>query len=311
MFGSSDIKALLTRFTLLLSLADEGVETRSLGGDCHLDSDSFRKSIASRRLSAEDWELLKTNECYSVTPGAFHLALANLIGLRRESFIMDPEVDREFIHHPVVSYKSNVLGRTKDSEGHDTLQISAVVNFVDSISLHSNQKQKPVLKSISYRYLLELDETGEIVGGSWQETRAPQLTWMQNRPLFTTDDKQLEGLYTLSVSLPQRMAMRDFTAINTSDLHMPVSVGEPFLTNKKYRLELDGDIPRGADRLRVFLQAAFKSLGPHSIFRNSFADEDTLMAIDVQFHRPSSFAAIRQAVQDHSNGRSTIKRILR
>lgn len=311
-FGSSDIKALLMRFLSQHSLADEGVESRSLGGVCRLDSDSFRRALESRTIASESWKELTFDDCFRVNAGAFHLALTNLVGLRQESFIIDPDLDQDFTHYPVVGFKSESLGSpSEDEDHHQNLQIKTLVTYMLPSPSRATKNRDPSTKTAIYRYTLELDESGDIVGGAWLGSAAPQLAWMQNRPKFTADDAKLEQLYTTSVSLHARMAMRNFASISSEDPRIPLREGDPLVVNRKYRLELSGDVPRGADGLKTFLKTAFRSLGNVSIYRNSFADEDAVMSIEVQFHNPTSFRAVKQALHAHSNGRSEVSRILR
>ncbi|RYZ59200.1 MAG: hypothetical protein EOP07_04655, partial [Proteobacteria bacterium] len=70
-FSSGDIKGLLTRFVSQRSTTDDGVETRSLGGICRLDSDSYRRALESRTIAREAWKDLKFDDCFSVNAGAF------------------------------------------------------------------------------------------------------------------------------------------------------------------------------------------------------------------------------------------------
>ncbi|MBC7533266.1 MAG: hypothetical protein H7318_16975 [Oligoflexus sp.] len=311
-FGSSDIKALLTRFVSQHSLADEGVETRSLGGVCRLDSDSFRRVLEARTIAPDSWKELKFEDCFSINAGAFHLALTNLLGLRQESFILDPVLDQEFTHFPVVSFKSESLGTAvEDDNHHQNLQIKTLVSYIVPSPSSSSKNKAPSLRSSTYRYTIELDEAGDIVGGTWLGQDAPQVAWMQNRPKFTADDSKLETLYTTSVSLPARMAMRNFASVSSDDPQTLVRDVDPLVVNKKYRLELSGDVPRGADGLKIFLKSAFRPLGNVSIYRNTFADEDATMSIEVQFHNPTTVRAVKQALRAHSNGRSEVAQILR
>lgn len=311
-FTASDIKALLTRFLSQNSLVDNGVETRSLGGVCRLDSDGLRRGLEPRTLSADAWKDMKNDECYAVNAGAFHLALTNLLGLRQESFVFDPRVDLEFIHYPLLGFRSEIVGAPVVIEhNHRSTQLKTVVTYVLPSPPSPEKSAVPLVRAETYRYTIELDEEGDIVGGTWIGSLAPQLAWIQNRPPFTGDDAKLERLYTSSVSLPSRMAMRNFAAIDSEDPQTPIREADPLVVNRKYRLELSGDVPRGADGLKTFLKSALRPLGLVSIYRNTFADEDSLVSIEVQFHNPTTFRALKQAIRAHSNGRSEVVQVLR
>ncbi len=294
---ASAIRSQLVDFVRKHSTADEGVETRSLGGLCRTESDSFRRGIETRTLTASSAEDLKHDSCYAVDAAAFHLALANFVGLRQEGFIIDPKVDLSFDHKPVISYKSEVLVQSENPEGGSLLQIQTTVITE--------------LAPYTYRYAIEVDAAGDIVSGTWSGADKPQLAWMQNRPKFTPNDAELEKLYTASVSLPQRMAMHDFSPIAVEAPRFVVHDDDPLVINTKYRLELKGEVPKGADGLKTFLMSSFRGLGPISIYRNTFADEDAFVTVQVQCHQKTSFAALKEAVRTHSNGRAEISQILR
>lgn len=297
------IKALLVSFVAEHSTSEEGVEARSLGGVCRLDSDSYRKALEPRATSLDAMRALDQNQCFSVNAGAFHLAVTNFIGLRNLSFIIDPDIDQEFVYNPITKFRVDPLGVSVTvADNHTQLPIKNTVTYL----LPTGE-----LKSTIYRYTLEMDETGDIVNGEWLGKTAPQTVWMQNRPKFGPGDRSLEELYTSSVSLPVRMAMQDFSSLDVEDPKVPVRDQDPLVINHKYRLELSGDVPRGADSAQTFLHRAFQNLGNISIYRNTFADEDRFISIEVQVHGQQTFAKLKQAVRDHSNGRAEIERILR
>ena len=98
-FGSSDIKALLTYFqgeVVRTQYAgrnlDFGAETRSFGSECRSNNPRFA-------------------QCYDANPGAFHITLANYVGLRKQAFGIDATTTYEKWNQPVYQYDSQVMGR--------------------------------------------------------------------------------------------------------------------------------------------------------------------------------------------------------
>ncbi len=302
-YSAEAIKALLIRFVSENSSSDEGVETRSLGGICRIDSDSYRKALEPKASSLASLRRLDQNQCFSVNAGAFHLALANFIGLRGHSFLLDPDFDQEFAHYPVTAYKFETLGVPEaGKDDHAFLQMKATVQYL----LPSGE-----LKDQIYRYRLEMDAAGDIVNGDWMGESKPQLAWMQNRPKFGSNHKSLEEIYTRSVSLPNRLSVSDFSSMDLEDPRVPLTQKEPLVSNHKYRIELKGEVPRGADSLKSFLSQACRALGNVTIYRNTFADEDSYVSIELQVHKPLVQESLIEAIRDHSNGRAEIKAILR
>ncbi len=99
--------------------------------------------------------------------------------------------------------------------------------------------------------------------------------------------------------------------MDLEDPRVPLTQKEPLVSNHKYRIELKGEVPRGADSLKSFLSQACRALGNVTIYRNTFADEDSYVSIELQVHKPLVQESLIEAIRDHSNGRAEIKAILR
>lgn len=56
----------------------------------------------------------------------------------------------------------------------------------------------PILKQAYYRYRLELNAKGEIIGGNWISQERPDFLWNMSKPRFTSDFKTIEELYEAS-----------------------------------------------------------------------------------------------------------------
>jgi hypothetical protein len=186
-FGASDIKALL-----LLNLEFNKIpRTKFLGSRCN-----FKRS---------DRGFNNASECRDTNAGAFHIVLANMIGNNRSSFVIDKTRDQEVWNQPVAAYETRVRRKTNGASRNAApgtvkeVEVDTVVYWVGEIDANWNSVGTSVQKSY-YRYVLELDKKGRIIGGEWLSWERPDFIWMpQGRPKFDGIMKKLNKLYKKSI----------------------------------------------------------------------------------------------------------------
>lgn len=128
------------------------------------------------------------SECMDTNPGAFHVFLANMVGIQGLSFAADVVYDYEVSNMPIYSYRvlnSNSISRQKavslvgDVFNKDAVTFQLVETEVDYV-LSSASDENGVLseqigeylKSYDYRYILEINKSNKIIGGEWvQESK--------------------------------------------------------------------------------------------------------------------------------------------
>lgn len=170
-FSSSDIKALLSFY---YAFAFEVDNTHQMGRRC--ESRSIRGS---------------ESDCHEdLNAGAFHIVLANKIGLEDQSFMVDTQRLNEVWNNPVYSFESKIiqtLTPLKDSAPHTArvLKVRTKVTYVDSVepdwqTVLATKKQK--YKTTQYDYLLDIDEDNSIIGGKWISANRPDFIWQKRRP---------------------------------------------------------------------------------------------------------------------------------
>jgi len=162
-FGSADIKALLTYFTGQViptthstDVLPFGVAPRGIGSQCG----NGRADLP---------------QCYDVNPGALHVLLGNQVGLRGHGFVMDVDPTYEKWNQPVYAYASEQLTRRAPSPG---AAEGAVEEVVVATTVSWGQEIEPMWDPVvgthhqettdrRYLYTLELDASGDVVGGQW------------------------------------------------------------------------------------------------------------------------------------------------
>lgn len=170
-FGSSDIKALISYY---YAFHHDAPVTHRIGNRCN----------NNRRIF--NWGT--PDECKGdLNPGSFHLALANTIGLKRLSFLMDVKRYKEVWNQPVVAYDSIVTGEdTTPSRNATTgtvksIRVETRVTYVNETDVNSwypvQGTEFQAHAEARYEYDLYLNASGEIIGGRWKSGERPDFIW--------------------------------------------------------------------------------------------------------------------------------------
>ena len=172
-FASSDIKALLSLFTA--EYAPEWT-TKSLGSRCNEDLNTTPDSA--------NWP-----ECRDVNAGAFHLVLANLLGINHEGFVADVTRDAEVWNQPVSGFTSREIrsfdGKSPGAAPTTVREVSFETTMVYGREISPSWKSSgPNMAEKVYSYRLELDISGSIVGGEWLNELRPDFLWSMGKPEF-------------------------------------------------------------------------------------------------------------------------------
>ncbi|TDJ06941.1 MAG: peptidase, partial [Deltaproteobacteria bacterium] len=146
-------------------------------------------------------------ECFNINPGAFHLTLVNQIGRAKRAFVMDSVSSAEVWNYPVVGYSFKYFNPetleevekmengiipfedfTKDKfrkyrskKVAKILGVQADITFLkDRIAtfkdVETDKHNQPGL--VIYRYDLELDKEGKVIGGEWYHGHHPDFLWV-------------------------------------------------------------------------------------------------------------------------------------
>jgi hypothetical protein len=190
-FYPSDIKALAT-----LLWAKVRTETGFIGGRCN-DKDPARDPQTGRIIS---------QNCFDTNPGTWHLAVVNQIGASQRSMILDATYDYEVWNQPIVAYSYRyfnpqrmVYARSlpeasvlKSSFGNDwfisyrSAEVETIVGIAMDVSYTvettpeqhaTDSSARDRVQTVRYYYDLELDFTGNIIGGEWYQNAHPDFLW--------------------------------------------------------------------------------------------------------------------------------------
>lgn len=163
--------------------------------------------------------------CNDTNPGAFHIVLANMMGIQKRSFGLDVTRDAEVWNQAVAAYQSQVV---KEFTG-DAISDDAAPGTVKEIQLRTtllyttemapawepfgddkNLQSYHVAVGDVYRgadgrqfraleYKIELDRAGRIIGGSWVSRTRPDFLWGTGAPFFSKAFSEIEDIYYMSL----------------------------------------------------------------------------------------------------------------
>ncbi|HXH31799.1 MAG TPA: hypothetical protein VNJ01_13380 [Bacteriovoracaceae bacterium] len=163
-FGSNDIKALLSYYYAYHFKAP----TSQVGKRCYNDSDC-----------EED-----------LNAGAFHIILANRLGLGGKGFIADLDPHKQVWNHPINGYESLILEESVPTalSAVGTVRVLKIKTRVFYVSESMDTwgtvlgTQFQIGGTKEYFYELELDAESFILGGEWTSAEKPDFIWLKGRP---------------------------------------------------------------------------------------------------------------------------------
>lgn len=223
-FKVNDLKALAT----LSYTAGLAVTFVSLRCDLNGKDEDFAK---------DDYGSPEDETCKDTNAGTFHVVVANLLGIQKQSFVEDRTYDSEVWNQPVRSYEvllnqemtaaqanaalgAEALGETYgfNDDAVAWRYISMKLSYITEspVSLDGNLGSKIDDYTIEepYTYVLELDSDGEIIGGEWageSKTNHPDFLW------YGTTKKDMELA---------RENYQSGTGIKTADISMLLELSQ-------------------------------------------------------------------------------------
>lgn len=214
-FGSSDVKGLLAMHD---SYNSKGFYTH-IGGRCSAPGKvPGEGSSRDANVSMPAPEVANSVACRDVNAGAFHVVMANMIGIHSKSLVADVDRFNDVWNQPVVAYKSSVKEELPVEEQHyqygvarrfriemkmtygEELQFrnQAAVwrgerNFVSKLPVTRTSHQE--FRSKNYEYIIEVDALENVIGGEWISETRPDFMWIKKRDQnFLNSPMPLNGL---------------------------------------------------------------------------------------------------------------------
>ena len=175
-FGSGDIKALISYYYAFYTENAGGADSKeeSAGGQIGLRC-FFGSWLGGTRACSDD-----------LNAGAFHIVIANKLGLRKEGLLMDADRFREVWNQPVLGFKTVVLNaylpRSSKAAKNAVreMRVSTELFYANESDatwdvVYGTKNQVIAKKDLQYR--LEISADGKIVGGEWESEDRPDFLW--------------------------------------------------------------------------------------------------------------------------------------
>ena len=208
-FYPSDIKSLAT-----LLWANIRTPTRFIGGRCN-DKDPATDPSNGRNVS---------DDCFDTNPGTWHMTVVNQIGVSKRSLVVDATYDYEVWNQPGLSYEytyinlntkqaSNNLAETiidlddytndpfsryRSNRTKQIVGISMDFDYMVETSPTADRTDSPdkdAIHTARYLYDIEIDASGNIIGGEWRTNLHPDFIWTPapERKAITAFEDQATG----------------------------------------------------------------------------------------------------------------------
>ena len=147
-------------------------------------------------------------ECLDSNPASWHLAIVNQLAAGGRPLVMDEEVGHEVWNYPAHGYRFQYLGAegetplTKWQEALRPLSeeekarvpraegATGLVTVVMEVDYATPSQPAAVLETdpskdqqskVTYKYELEVNEAGEILGGEWLQSEHPDFLWVPRK----------------------------------------------------------------------------------------------------------------------------------
>ncbi len=208
-FYASDIKALLT---YNIHLFGKKKKTYFLGSRCNVSLPTAVKYLSLGIINETRYlNMVKNEKCNDMDPGAVHVALANLLGNKKLGLVMDMSRGLEVWNQGVYAFRSTVEKTSKRRKltwkgikiiGR-THRITTQVTWVEGIPpTKVRVSANKGLSTITYKYEIDTDEDGDIIGGKWLQSKRPDFFWRMEDPGIHNMMVGLQDIYSKSIETP-------------------------------------------------------------------------------------------------------------
>lgn len=172
-FGSTDIKALLSYY---YAYGFHVNSTHQMGTRCE------GRTIFNQSDSCDE----------DLNAGAFHIVLANKIGIENKSFVIDTQRLSEVWNNPIHSYQTSIVNENLSPASNSAPGTQKVIRVKSQIIIPGDGENRwqPTngtpfqdKEKLFYEYDLDIDSAGNIIGGSWISSSRPDFLWLKDKPI--------------------------------------------------------------------------------------------------------------------------------
>lgn len=212
-FGSTDVKGLLDFYYAKVHKTNKRFQ---IGQRCKAVGKVPGEGDARDRVTAEPNVIARNSgNCSDINAGAFHVAMANMIGVNDKGLVVEIDRYNDVWNQPVGKYEAEIISQTA-VRGGSKVRVKMVMTYGEELNLLTPEEANdeggfmsmfPVTgtpenttRSRAYEYFLEVDSMGNITGGEWISNTRPDFIWSKaGTDKFLNDGYGLGGLNQIYV----------------------------------------------------------------------------------------------------------------
>jgi hypothetical protein len=169
-------------------------------------------------------------ECKDLDAGAYHVIIANQLGLMHQGFVVDRERGYQVWNQPVNSFKSTVgdvvAPRANATHG---AKHSVMVHTDMTYSSETEPQwaaHDAYQSTETYRYFLDLDSHGNIIGGEMKTYNRVDFAWIEDSSPFYGYWASLKDIYTNSTNDTTHPSVVNMFTLSDDHMHAPTHVSD-------------------------------------------------------------------------------------
>jgi hypothetical protein len=216
-FGSSDLKALLSYYHAAMTnnyFARRRNVVARVGERCQTtfpveawfigdDGKEYYRSAENGKIVIKR----VPKECRDSDAGAFHIVMANMLGLENRGFVAEIVRDEEVWNQPVYKFESEIVEEMANPVMNPVrktvrqVKVKTTIYYTNDGGRMYWQHEEPEEEfyawwnptngtdnfrfgKATYLYLLDLNKNGEIIGGHWVSYDRPDFIWVKKTKGF-------------------------------------------------------------------------------------------------------------------------------
>jgi hypothetical protein len=181
--------------------------------------------------STDSHDVVTDPRCFDPNPGTLHIAVLTFLGLQNRPVLIDRVTAVEVWNVPVVSYKVHYYNSESGDESRsiqagltplkalshdiyrnyrspqatDVIDVEMKIQVATGGTGQRDQQAQSSKSEMIFRYDLELDSTGNIVGGEWHQDEHPDFIWqiqVNQKPTSEGDTDLIDGTLAMTDKVP-------------------------------------------------------------------------------------------------------------
>lgn len=114
---------------------------------------------------------------HSINPATLHVVLANWLGRGDHPVGMETALGEAVFNYPIYAFKTTITDR---SDRQKEVKMDVTYAYSSNREVHKSPR---IAKTMSFHYLIDLDEKGDVVGGSYfNDSRQIDMLWVPLNP---------------------------------------------------------------------------------------------------------------------------------